>query len=1099
MPHAPRFDRTAALTALAGRRFDVLVVGGGITGAGVALDAASRGLSTALVERDDFASGTSSASSKLVHGGLRYVSQGELGLVAQALAERQRLLSNAPHLVRALPFVLPLTGGAAAARSVGTALWLYDLAGGARIGQVHRRLSLDETRARVPALRADAFRRAYLYLDAHADDARLTLTVVRTTVLDHGAVAANHTAVVGLLRNRAGRVVGARVVADGQEIEVRAAVVVNAAGVWSDEVGGLEDDGGGRAATIRPAKGVHLTVRRSRLPATAAAVLPVASDGRSVFVIPWPGTDRVYVGTTDTDYDGDVDGARCSAADVAYLLAAVNPSLADPLTPADVVGCWAGLRPLVAGAGAGGGRTADLSRRHRLSESAGGVVTITGGKLTTYRKMAADTVDHVAGILGAGARSRTADLRLRGRRQRRRRVAGRPRGPAPSQHWSGPAAAPSCASGRRRPEGGPPGTAPSRAWFGTWSRPIARSAKRWSTASPTCGRRWCMPSATRWPVPSGTCSIAACGPASSTVTGRLRPRPTSPPWWDRSWAGPGPRPTPTWPSTAAPSTKSGPTPGSWPTTAVSTGARDDPQTARRRREAAHRLGGGRPVRGPRPGRGRARHRPRRHRGPGLQRHRPPLLRAPRRPGVGRVLRRPPPPRRPAGPRRPRLADVIPGAGRDRRRRPGHSRQERPRPLQPRLPRLHGLLHRHLRRPACIKDDQARAAAARRTDAAAVRRVSHLVVDVGTSGVRAAIVGADASVSHVHHRQVLPTTPNQGFVEFDAALMAAAALEVARAALAAAGGPVASVGIANQRASTVLWDRATGVPVGPGIGWQDLRTAGMCLGLQAQGIHVPPSASATKLAVLLDIADPDRRRDLCFGTIDTWMAWTLSGGTLHVTDPSNAGVTGMLRLDCSGWDSHVLDVLRIPERVMPTIVDSSGVVGEASALPGAPPIAGIAGDQQASLIGQGCTRPGMAKMTFGTGGMVDLNVGDVRPSFERRGPSGTFPIVAWRRGGRTTFGLEAFMLTAGQAVEWLRDDLGLISSSEESETIAAMCRTTGDVWFVPSLLGMGTPAWDFGARGTLVGLTRGFRPARDRPGRSGRGRPTRRRPGRRSRG
>ena len=185
--------------------------------------------------------------------------------------------------------------------------------------------------------------------------------------------------------------------------------------------------------------------------------------------------------------------------------------------------------------------------------------------------------------------------------------------------------------------------------------------------------------------------------------------------------------------------------------------------------------------------------------------------------------------------------------------------------------------------------------------------------------------------------------------------------------------------------------------------------------------------------------------------------------------------------------------------MPTIVDSSGVVGEASALPGAPPIAGIAGDQQASLIGQGCTRPGMAKMTFGTGGMVDLNVGDVRPSFERRGPSGTFPIVAWRRGGRTTFGLEAFMLTAGQAVEWLRDDLGLISSSEESETIAAMCRTTGDVWFVPSLLGMGTPAWDFGARGTLVGLDQGIRPARDRPGRAGGRRPTGRRPGRRGRG
>ncbi len=203
------FDRATALAALVGRRFDVLVVGGGITGAGVALDAASRGLSTALVERGDFASGTSSASSKLVHGGLRYVSQGELGLVAQALSERRRLLANAPHLVRPLPFVLPLAGSRAAARSVGTALWLYDLAGGARIGHVHRRLTADEARSRVPALRTDALRGAYLFLDAHADDARLTLAVLRTAVLDYGAVAANHAVVVGLLRSRTGRVVGA--------------------------------------------------------------------------------------------------------------------------------------------------------------------------------------------------------------------------------------------------------------------------------------------------------------------------------------------------------------------------------------------------------------------------------------------------------------------------------------------------------------------------------------------------------------------------------------------------------------------------------------------------------------------------------------------------------------------------------------------------------------------------------------------------------------------------------------------------------------------------------------------------------------------------
>ena len=159
-------------------------------------------------------------------------------------------------------------------------------------------------------------------------------------------------------------------------------------------------------------------------------------------------------------------------------------------------------------------------------------------------------------------------------------------------------------------------------------------------------------------------------------------------------------------------------------------------------------------------------------------------------------------------------------------------------------------------------------------------------------------------------------------------------------------------------------------------------------------------------------------------------------------------------------------------MLPTIVDSTGVVGEASELPGAPPIAGLAGDQQASLVGQGCTRPGLAKITFGTGGMLDLCIGATRPAFEARGPGGCFPIVAWRRGGRLTWGVEAFMLTAGQAVEWLRDDLGLIESAAASDPIAASCPDTGDVWFVPALLGLGTPEWDFGARGTLVGLTRG---------------------------
>jgi glycerol kinase len=349
-------------------------------------------------------------------------------------------------------------------------------------------------------------------------------------------------------------------------------------------------------------------------------------------------------------------------------------------------------------------------------------------------------------------------------------------------------------------------------------------------------------------------------------------------------------------------------------------------------------------------------------------------------------------------------------------------------------------------------------------------VSILVVDVGTSGVRAATVDGHGTIDNVHYIEVLPTSPAPAFVEFDATALAAAVLDVAGAAL-AAGGPVQGVGIANQRASTIVWDRSTGVPVGPGIGWQDLRTVGMCLALQAQGIRVAPNESATKLAMLLDLADPDRTGDLCFGTVDTWVAWTLSRGTLHVTDASNAGVTGLWG-EGSSWQEPILSALRIPPGVLPRVVDSSGVIGEATALDGAPPIAGIAGDQQASLVGQGCTRPGLAKVTFGTGGMLDCCVGSERPVFARRGGAGTFPIAAWQRQGRITWGVEAIMLSAGTCVEWLRDDLGIIATAAESDAVAARCPDTGDVWFVPALLGMGTPVWDFGARGTFIGITRG---------------------------
>jgi len=346
----------------------------------------------------------------------------------------------------------------------------------------------------------------------------------------------------------------------------------------------------------------------------------------------------------------------------------------------------------------------------------------------------------------------------------------------------------------------------------------------------------------------------------------------------------------------------------------------------------------------------------------------------------------------------------------------------------------------------------------------------LVVDVGTSGVRAAVVERGL-VGRVTYRQVLPDTPFPGLVELDAAALASAVLEVANEALAAAPAPVASVAIANQRATTVVWDRASGVPVAPALGWQDLRTIGACLEMQARGLRLAPNASATKLQNLLDQADPDRSFDLCFGTIDSWVAWTLSEGRLHVTDATNAGVTGLARLDAAVWDGAVLEALNIPASCLPAIVDSSGEVGECSALPGAPVLAGIAGDQQASLIGQSCVHPGQAKATFGTGGMLDCVTGS-RPSFSHRGDGGSFPIIARQRAGCTTWGVEAIMLSAGSCIEWLRDDLGLVSSAEETEAVAASVPTTGDVYFVPALLGLGTPQWDFGARGTLLGLTRG---------------------------
>jgi glycerol-3-phosphate dehydrogenase len=419
MGTAGRFDRAAALERLAAEQFDVLVVGGGITGAGVALDAASRGLRTALVERDDFASGTSSKSSKLVHGGLRYLQSGDVRLVYEALHERQRLLHNAPHLVRVMPFMIPILTkdgviSKKIAKALGSALWTYDLTGGLRIGRRHRRLDPDAAAAHMPTMPRDQLDGAYLYYDAATDDARLTLTIARTAAT-YGAAVANRCRVTALTHTD-GRVDGAVVDAghDGT-FTVRARIVVAAAGVWADELQTLDE--GADPDSIRPAKGVHLTVPWEKVRNDIAVVIPVPGDRRSLFVVPWgeraDGTFRhTYVGTTDTDYDGPLDDPQCTAEDVEYVLRALNHSVITDVTVDDVTGSWAGLRPLVKGVASA--RTADLSRRHQVAVSDSGLVRITGGKLTTYREMAEDTVDVVVRRLGRRARCRTKRLRLVG-------------------------------------------------------------------------------------------------------------------------------------------------------------------------------------------------------------------------------------------------------------------------------------------------------------------------------------------------------------------------------------------------------------------------------------------------------------------------------------------------------------------------------------------------------------------------------------------------------------------------------------------------------------------------------------------------------------
>jgi glycerol-3-phosphate dehydrogenase len=393
----------AALTA---ERFDLLVIGGGVTGAGAALDAALRGLRAALIDKGDFASGTSSASSKLIHGGLRYLEHGDVALVYEALHERRRLLHNAPHLVRPLRFVLPFYAGSRVpAWKWRAGLLLYDLLAGA--GNLGRSRAVGAARLRraFPGLRADGLRGGAEFYDAQMDDARLCVEAVQTAARN-GAVVANYVEAVGF-HFEAGRIVGvrARDRVGGGELDIRARQALNAAGPWGDAVRRLAGDADGPRLT--PTKGVHLVAPgRGR---TAGFLLLHPADGRVFFVLPWLG--KTLIGTTDTPYHGPPDAVAATEDDVNYLLEGHNHYFHPPLTAADLLGRFAGVRPL---ASARSGGPSDLSREFALSESPSGLLTISGGKYTTYRRMAEAAVDAVVRRLGLRRRCRTRDYPLDG-------------------------------------------------------------------------------------------------------------------------------------------------------------------------------------------------------------------------------------------------------------------------------------------------------------------------------------------------------------------------------------------------------------------------------------------------------------------------------------------------------------------------------------------------------------------------------------------------------------------------------------------------------------------------------------------------------------
>jgi glycerol-3-phosphate dehydrogenase len=382
------------MTELFDRRFDLLVIGGGITGCGVARDAAMRGLSVALVERDDFASGTSGRSSRLVHGGIRYLEHGQLHLVHESVRERQTLLRIAPHLVKPLAFTWPVYRGARVGRlKLGAALVLYQIMA---LGRSHLPsfLSARKTLVREPSLRSTDLKGGAVYYDASTDDSRLTIATA-VAAKDAGAVVANHALVTRILRD-SGRVVGAEVKStlDGDNGEVTAQVIVNATGVWQNAADAIEGEGE-HGTQLRGSKGVHIALARERVGNHDAITMISSVDGRVMFCLP-AGTHTI-IGTTDTWTDESPEDVHASAADVDYLLRSANSYFPEAaLTHDDVVSAWAGIRPLVA---TRSNNPTAASREHSIVVDESGVISVTGGKLTTYRSMAEEVVDHVQNLL----------------------------------------------------------------------------------------------------------------------------------------------------------------------------------------------------------------------------------------------------------------------------------------------------------------------------------------------------------------------------------------------------------------------------------------------------------------------------------------------------------------------------------------------------------------------------------------------------------------------------------------------------------------------------------------------------------------------------